>query len=141
MTATLNKVQLIGNLGADPKIINGKDNNHFVTASLATNEAVKQNGEWTTRVEWHQLVFFGALTKFTEYLCKGSQIYIDGKLRTNQWKDKDGNNRQSVTIVVNNIQLLGQYHSNDDDAQLSTAQSHLAQMREMLTADSEDVPF
>ena len=140
MTATLNKVQLIGNLGADPKIITGKDNKQFVTASLATNEAIKQNGEWTNRVEWHQLVFFGPITKVTEYLHKGSQIYIDGKLRTNQWKDKDRNNRQNVTIVVNNIQLLGQYHSNDE-AQLSTAQSHLAQMREMLTADSEDTPF
>lgn len=140
MTATLNKVQLIGNLGADPKILSTKDDNLFITASLATNEAVKQNGEWTTRVEWHQLVIFGALTKITEYLQKGSQVFIEGKLRTNQWKDKDGNNRQGVSIVVSNIQLLGSNNPRED-AQFTTAQDHLAQMRDVLTADSEDVPF
>ena len=83
MTASLNRVQLIGNLGADPKNITGKDGQSFVTAALATNESYKQNDESQTRVEWHQLVLFGKLTKVAEYLKKGSQIYLEGKLRSN----------------------------------------------------------
>ena len=57
MSATLNKVQLIGNIGAEPKQITTKEGSFFVTASLATNEAVKRNGEWEAMVEWHQLIF------------------------------------------------------------------------------------
>ena len=140
MTATLNKVQLIGNLGADPKSIAGKDGQSFVTATLATNESFKQNEEWKTRVEWHQLVMFGKITKIAEYLKKGSQVYIEGKLRSNHWTDGDGNSRQSLSIVVNNIQLLGQTKSADETSS-KTAKSHMAEMREMLQDTSEDVPF
>jgi single-strand DNA-binding protein len=140
MTASLNKVQLIGNLGSDPKSISGKDGNLFVTVSLATNEAVKVNGEWQSKVEWHSLIFFGVLTKVTEYLHKGSQIYAEGRLRNGQWTDKEGNNRQSVSIVVSNIQLLGQ-NKGSDVTDNNLAESHLTQMREMLTVDSEEVPF
>ena len=68
MTATLNKVQLIGNLGAEPKLYTTKEGSIFVTATLATDEAVKRNGEWETIVEWHQLIFFGSMTKVTEHL-------------------------------------------------------------------------
>lgn len=140
MTAALNRVTLIGNLGADPKTIAGKDGQSFVTAILATNEAFKQNEEWKTRVEWHQLVMFGKLTKVAEYLQKGSQVYVEGKLRSNQWTDGDGNTRQSLSIVVNNIQLLGQSKSADENSS-RTAESHMAQMREMLQQNSEDIPF
>lgn len=140
MTAALNRVTLIGNLGADPNTIAGKDGQSFVTATLATNEAFKQNEEWKTRVEWHQLVMFGKLTKVAEYLQKGSQVYVEGKLRSNQWTDGDGNTRQSLSIVVNNIQLLGQSKSADENSS-RTAESHMAQMREMLQQNSEDIPF
>ena len=80
MTASLNHVQLIGNLGADPKSITGKNGQSFVTATLATNESFKRNDEWKTRVEWHQLLLFGKLSKVAEYLKKGSQIYLEGKV-------------------------------------------------------------
>lgn len=140
MTASLNKVQLIGNLGAGPKTITSQNGQSFVTATLATNESFKQNDEWKTRVKWHQLVLFGKLTKIVEYLQKGSQVYVEGKLRSNQWTDGDGNTRHSLSIVVNNIQLLGQSKPADETAN-KTAESHMAQMREMLQADSEDMPF
>lgn len=140
MTAALNRVTLIGNLGAEPKTITGKDGQSFVTATLATNETFKQNEEWKTRVEWHQLVMFGKLTKVAEYLQKGTQVYVEGKLRSNQWTDGDGKTRQSLSIVVNNIQLLAQPKPADETAS-KTAESHMAQMREMLQTDSEDVPF
>ena len=140
MTASLNKVQLIGNLGAEPKTITSQNGQSFVTAALATNESFKQNDEWKTRVEWHQLVMFGKLTKVAEYLQKGSQVYVEGKLRSNQWTDGDGNTRHSLSIVVNNIQLLGQSKPTDETAS-KPAESHMAQMREMLQAESEDIPF
>lgn len=140
MTAALNRVTLIGNLGADSKTIAGKDGQSFVTATLATNEKFKQNEEWKTRVEWHQLVMFGNLTKIAEYLQKGTQVYVEGKLRSNQWTDGDDNTRHSLSIVVNNIQLLGQSKSADENSS-RTAESHMAQMREMLQESSEDIPF
>ncbi|HHT9843834.1 TPA: single-stranded DNA-binding protein [Legionella pneumophila] len=140
MTASLNRVQLIGNLGAEPKTITSQNGQSFVTATLATNESFKLNDEWKTRVEWHQLVMFGKLTKLAEYLQKGTQVYVEGKLRSNQWTDGDGKTRQSLSIVVNNIQLLGQSKPADESAN-KTAESHMAEMREMLQADSEDIPF
>lgn len=141
MTASLNKVQLIGNLGAEPKNITGKDGQSFVTATLATNESFKQGDEWKTRVEWHQLIFFGNFIKVTEFLHKGSQVFIEGRLRTNPWTDKEGNNRQTISIVVSNVQLLGQGKTSEDKTATSTAESHMAQMRDMLQSASEDVPF
>lgn len=140
MTASLNKVQLIGNLGAEPKTFTSQNGQSFVTATLATNESFKQNDEWKTRVEWHQLVMFEKLTKIVEYLQKGSQVYVEGKLRSNQWTDGDDNTRHSLSIVVSNIQLLGQSKPADETTN-KTAESHMAQMRDMLQADSEDVPF
>ncbi|KTD25073.1 single-stranded DNA-binding protein [Legionella maceachernii] len=140
MTASLNRVQLIGNLGADPKSIIGKNGQSFVTATLATNESFKQNDEWKTRVEWHQLILFGRLSKVAEYLKKGSQIYLEGKLRSNQWTDNEGKTSQTLSIVVNHIQLLSQPKSADESSN-KTAEHHMAQMREMLQSDSEEIPF
>lgn len=139
MTATLNKVQLIGNIGAAPKSIKGQDGNHFVTASIAINEAVKQGDEWKSKVEWYQLVFFGSLVKVTEFLHKGSLVYVEGKLRTNQWIDKEGQSRQAISIIVGNLQLLGNAY-NAEKGESSNAKEHLSQMRDMLT-DGEETPF
>lgn len=140
MTAFLNRVQLIGNLGADPKSIAGKDGQSFVTATLATNESFKQNDEWHTRVEWHQLVLFGKLTKVPEYLKKGSQVYLEGKLRSNQWTDNEGKARQALSIIVSHIQRLNPPKSADESSN-KTAEQQMAQMREMLQTDSEEIPF
>ncbi|HAT1868114.1 TPA: single-stranded DNA-binding protein [Legionella pneumophila] len=140
MTASLNRVQLIGNLGADPKRITGKDGLSFFTATLATNESFKQNDEWQTRVEWHQLVLFGKLTKVAEFLKKGSQVYLEGKLRSNQWTDNEGKARQALSVVVSHIQLLSSPKSTDESSN-KTAEQHMAQMREMLQPDSEEIPF
>lgn len=141
MTASFNKIQLLGNLGAEPKNITDKNGQSFVTAILATNESFKQDDEWKNRVEWHQLVFFGNLIKVTEFLHKGTQVFIEGKLRSNPWTDKDGNSRQAISIVVSNIQLLGQGKNNEDKSITNTAESHMAKMREMLQEASEDVSF
>lgn len=144
MSATLNKIQLIGNIGAEPKQITTKEGSIFVTASLATNEAVKRNDEWETMVEWHQLIFFGSMTKVTEHLRKGSQVFIEGKLRTNSWTDTNGLNHHATSIVVSNVQLLGQAKSKQEqasDLDSKSAEAHLAQMHDMLADHSEEIPF
>ena len=145
MTATLNKVRLIGHIGTEPKSITTKNQESiFVTTSLATNEAVKRNGVWETMVEWHQLIFFGSLTKVTEHLHKGSQVFIEGKLRSNNWTDTKGVNHHATSIVVSNIQLLGQAKSKQEQASApvsKSAEAHLAQMNDMLADNSEEIPF
>lgn len=144
MTATLNKIQLIGNIGAEPKSITTKGGNIFVTASLATNESVKRNGNWESMVEWHQLIFFGSMSKITEHLHKGSQIYIEGKLRSDSWTDSAGNPHRATNIIVSHVQLLGYKKSKEDEATepVSTnADVHLAQMHNMLETSSMDIPF
>lgn len=144
MSASLNKVHLIGNIGAEPKQITTKEGSVFVTASLATNEAVKRNGEWETMVEWHQLIFFGSMTKVTEHLRKGTQVFIEGKLRTNNRTDANGINHRATSIVVSNVQLLGQAKSKQDqasDPDSKSAEAHLAEMHEMLADNSEELPF
>lgn len=144
MTATLNKIQLIGNIGAEPKTITTKEGSLFVTASLATNEAVKRNGEWESMVEWHQLIFFGSMTKITEHLQKGSQVYLEGKLRSNSWTDSAGSPHRTTNIVVTNVQLLGHSKSKEGGATESasnSADAHLTQMRDILEASSEEIPF
>lgn len=144
MTATLNKIQLIGNIGAEPKAVTTKDGNVFVTAPLATNEPMKRNGEWESIVEWHQLMFFGSMTKITEHLRKGSQIYVEGKLRSNSWTDKAGSLHRTTNIVVTNVQLLGHSKSKESEpAELAStsAEVHLERMRDILETSSEQVPF
>ncbi|STX50910.1 single-strand DNA-binding protein [Legionella busanensis] len=139
MTAFLNKIQLIGHLGTEPKTITCKSGQSLVTATLATNESFKIKEERHTRVEWHQLVFFGSLTKVTDYLKKGSLVFVEGKLRSNPWTDEDGNNRHSISIVVSNIQCLGQEKANQ--APTNVADSHIANLRDMLQDNTVDVPF
>lgn len=144
MTASLNKVQLIGNIGAEPKHITTKEGSIFVTASLATNETVKRNDKWETMVEWHQLIFFGSMTKITEHLHKGSQIFIEGKLRSNSWTDTNGINHRTTSIAVSNVQLLGQATSKQEQASdpaSKSAEAQLAQMHDMLADNSEEIPF
>ncbi|KTC94705.1 single-stranded DNA-binding protein [Legionella erythra] len=137
MTTSLNRVQLIGNLGSEPKTITNKDGFSFVTATLATNESFKQNDQWKTHVEWHNLVIFGDQSRIINSLHKGSLIFIEGKLRSNLWTDKEGKGRQSLSIVVSNIHLLDK--TNDcKSTTSSTAESHMAQMRGMLLDDSTD---
>jgi len=144
MTATLNRTQLIGNIGAEPKTITTKGGKIFATASLATNEAFKRNEQWENMVEWHQLIFFGSMIKVVEYLHKGSQVYIEGKLRSNTWTDANGITHRATSIVVSNVQLLGQPKQKTDHQEESGSSNvveHLAQMREMLETSSEDIPF
>jgi len=108
--ASLNRTTLIGNLGADPEIRYLPDGASTATVSLATTDTWKDkaSGERMERTEWHRVVFFKGLAEIvSEYLKKGSQIYVEGKLRTRKWTDKDGIVRYTTEIVGREMQMLG----------------------------------
>ncbi len=110
MARGVNKVILIGNLGNDPDIRYTASGAAVANISLATAESWrdKESGEQQERTEWHRIVFFGRLAEIVgEYLRKGSQIYVEGRLQTRKWQDKEGNDRYTTEIVANEMQMLG----------------------------------
>ena len=110
MARGINKVILIGNLGNDPETRYTAGGAAVANVSLATTDSWKdkETGEQQDRTEWHRLVFFGRLAEIvSEYLPKGSQIYVEGRLQTRKWQDKDGNDRYTTEIVANEMQMLG----------------------------------
>ena len=108
--AGVNKVILIGNLGKDPEVRYTKSGTAVASFSLATSEKWKDDsGEKKEKTEWHRIIAWGKLGEICgEYLKKGKQVYIEGRLQTRQWEDKDGNERQTTEVVANNMTMLGQ---------------------------------
>lgn len=109
---SLNKVMLIGNIGRDPEVktLDGSNGSQKVaTFTLATGEKYKdRNGELQEKTEWHNIVAWRNLADICEkYIRKGMQVYIEGRLRTRSWQDKDGNTRYTTEIMADNLQMLG----------------------------------
>ena len=107
--ASVNKVILIGNLGRDPETRYMPDGGAITNISIATTEQWKdKNGEKQEKTEWHRVAFFGKLAEIAgEYLKKGSQVYVEGRLQTRKWQDKDGQDKYSTEVVANAMQMLG----------------------------------
>ncbi len=110
MARGINKVILIGNLGQDPETRAMPSGSSVANLRIATSESWKdkQSGEMKERTEWHSVAMFGRLAEIAgEYLRKGSQVYIEGSLRTRKWQDKQGNDRYTTEIIANEMQMLG----------------------------------
>jgi single-strand DNA-binding protein len=107
--ASINKVTLIGNLGKDPDIRYMPNGDAVANLTLATTEQWKDKaGEKQERTEWHRVSMFGRLAEVAgEYLKKGASIYVEGKLQTRKWQDKDGSDRYTTEIVCNEMKMLG----------------------------------
>src|SRR5512135_476351 len=107
--ASVNKVILVGNLGKDPDVRYMPSGDAITNITLATTDSWKdKNGEKQERTEWHRVAFFGKLAEIAgEYLKKGSQIYVEGRLQTRKWQDKDGQDRYTTEIVADRMQMLG----------------------------------
>lgn len=105
----VNRVILIGNLGRDPEIRRLENGAVVAKFSLATNENYRdKSGEWQTQTEWHDIILWRSLAERAEaQLKKGSMIYVDGKLQTRTWQDKDGNNRRTTEIVASYFRSIG----------------------------------
>ena len=117
MARGINKVILIGNLGADPDVRYTASGAAVSNINLATTESWrdKESGEQQEKTEWHRVVFFGRLAEIVaEYLRKGSQVYVEGRLQTRKWQDKEGNDRYTTEIVANEMQMLGGRASGGD---------------------------
>jgi single-strand DNA-binding protein len=110
MARGINKVILIGNLGADPETRSMPSGGVVTNIRIATSESWKdkQSGEQKERTEWHTVVMFNRLGEIAaEYLRKGSQVYIEGSLRTRKWQDKEGKDRYSTEVIADEMQMLG----------------------------------
>jgi single-strand DNA-binding protein len=107
--ASLNKVMLIGNLGKDPEVRYTTSGTAVASFSLATSERFKnKNGEWEEKTEWHNITLWSRLAEIAgEYLAKGKTVYIEGRLQTRKWQDRDGRDRYTTEIVGEKMQMLG----------------------------------
>lgn len=106
--ASLNKVQIIGNLGKDPELRYTQSGTAVASFSVATTEKYKnKGGEWEEKTEWHNVTLWGKLAEIAgEYLQKGKTVYIEGKLQTRKWQDRDGNDRYTTEIVGEKMLML-----------------------------------
>lgn len=132
---SVNKVILVGRLGKDPEV-RKMTNGEFVTnATLATSENWKdKSGEKQEKTEWHNLVFYRRLAEIAgEYLKKGSQIYVEGKLQTRKWQDKEGKDRYNTEIVVNEMTMIGGKSASQHEQKSSQSGG--------LKDDDLDIPF
>jgi single-strand DNA-binding protein len=110
MSRGVNKVILLGNLGADPETRSMPSGMTVTNIRIATSESWKDksSGAQQERTEWHSVAMFGRLGEIAaEYLRKGSQVYVEGKLRTRKWQDKTGNDRYTTEIIADNMQMVG----------------------------------
>jgi single-strand DNA-binding protein len=141
MARGINKVILIGNLGADPETRYMPSGSAVTNLRLATSESWKDktSGEQQERTEWHRVAMFGRLAEIAaEYLRKGSQVYIEGSLRTRKWQDKEGNDRWSTEVVANEMQMLG--GRAESSAPARSAPAAVAES-EPSDAFDDDIPF
>ena len=144
MARGVNKVILIGNLGRDPEVRYSPNGGAIANITLATSEAWKDKntGEQVEKTEWHRVVFFRRLAEIAgEYLKKGSKVYIEGKLQTRKWQDKDGNDRYTTEIVANEMQMLdsrgGSASFSQDESSMASSQQEPMPAGEF----DDDIPF
>jgi len=131
--ASVNKVILVGNLGRDPETRYSPDGAAITNVTIATSDRWKDkaSGEMKEATEWHRVVFFGRLAEIAgEYLKKGRPVYVEGKLRTRKWTDKDGHERYTTEIVADNMQMLGSREGAGGDVEDSAAPPRASAGRE-----------
>ena len=149
MARGVNKAILVGHLGRDPEVRYAPSGAAVANVSIATTDSWKdkQTGENQERTEWHRLVFFGRLAEIVgEYLKKGSQIYVDGRLPPRKWQDNEGNDKYTTEIVVSDMQMLGGRGSSGMDSGGNEFNQEPARAKSGSAPDStadfdDDIPF
>ena len=137
--AGVNKVILVGRLGRDPEVRYTPSGTAVANFSIATSEQwTNKDGEKQERTEWHKIVAWKRLGEICgEYLHKGSQIYIEGRLQTRDWEDRDGNKRYTTEVIAQNMQMLG---SADKGGRAETTDERFP-VEEPVTVPEDDIPF
>ncbi len=140
--AGVNKVILIGNLGKDPEVRALESGAKVANFPLATTESYKnKNGERVDTTEWHNIVLWRGLAEVAEnYLKKGNQVFIEGKIRTRSWEDKEGNKRYTTEILADNMTMLGSRKDADYSDSPATAEKSKADVAEP-ESQEDDLPF
>ena len=141
-TRSVNKVILIGHLGADPEVRYTQSGTAVANLRIATNESYtdRTSGERVERTEWHRVVAWGKLAEIVEqYLRKGRQVYIEGKLQTRQWQDKDNNTRYTTEIRASDMVMLGGRGA--PDAGPAAEETEMAPVAENNAPSDDDLPF
>jgi single-strand DNA-binding protein len=150
MARGINKVILIGNLGADPEVRYMPSGGAVTNVTLATSDSWKdkQSGEQHDRTEWHRVVFFNRLAEIAgEYLKKGSKIYLEGRLQTRKWQDKNGQERYTTEIIASEMQMLDgrggnvTADSHPHQTNMSHESSSKMPMDSMPENFDDDIPF
>lgn len=143
--AGVNKVILIGNLGKDPEVRHLENGRAVANFSLATSEVYKnKSGERVTTTEWHNIVLWTPLAEIAEkYLRKGNQVYIDGKLQTRSYDDKDGNRKYITEVVGQNLTMLGAKNEGNSESNSSNYSNNTTAGEEVSSYNDEtdDLPF
>jgi single-strand DNA-binding protein len=146
----INKVILVGNLGQDPEVKYMPNGNAVCNITVATSESWKDknSGEMQERTEWHRVVFFRRLAEIAgEYLKKGSQVYLEGRLQTRKWQDQQGQDRYTTEIIADNMQMLGGGGRSGGSAEFGGGQSKGVSQSAPAPASmdngytDEDIPF
>ena len=146
MARGINKVIIVGNLGADPEVRYTPNGNAVTNLNIATttNWRDKQSGENQEKTEWHRVVMFNRLAEVAgEYLKKGSKVYIEGSLRTRKWQDKNGMERYTTEIVSNEMQMLDSRGGGSYDSSMNHNESVAASNVSDHGVDQfdDDIPF
>jgi single-strand DNA-binding protein len=116
--ASVNKAIVVGNMGSDPEVKFTPGGQAVANFSIATTDKWEKDGQKQERTEWHRIVVWGKLAELCgQYLRKGRQVYVEGRLQTREWQDKDGNKRTTTEIVAQGVQFLGK---NDQAAESTT---------------------
>jgi single-strand DNA-binding protein len=156
----VNKIILLGNLGKDPELRRTSSQTAVCSFPLATGERRRDaQGNWSEHTEWHNIIVFGNVAEnCVKYLQKGRQAFIEGRIQTRKWQDKDGKDRYTTEIIANNVQFIGGGKSNDyeksvtsssyNDNQtsspfdgLKSADSLPPQKEKEISFDDDDIPF
>jgi len=145
MANGLNKVILIGNLGRDPEVRYTPGGLAVANFSMATSETwTNKEGEKETRTEWHRIVAWGKLGEICgEYLSKGKQVYIEGRIQTREWEDKEGNKRYTTEIIALQMLMLGSRESADEPRQSPSSDMETPNLPEppISKTKDDDIPF
>lgn len=137
----VNRVFLIGFLGNDPEVRYTPGGTAVANFNLATSETRNKNGQKETKTEWHKVVAFGKVAEICgEYLAKGRQVYVEGKLQTRSWEDKDGNKRTSTEIVAGTVRLLGKKDDVPKSSKAASSQEASSQATAQDGPDWNDAP-
>lgn len=136
--ASVNKVILIGNIGSDPETLYMSNGEAVTNIALATTEVWKdKNGEKQERTEWHRVKFYRKLAEIAgEYLKKGRSVYIEGRLETRKWADKNGVNRYTTEIIATDMKMLGSRGQSDESAPRQQQSSGTG-----FDVDEDSIPF